>query len=197
VNRRLLDRLVSAIGAVMGIALLAAAALLFYAHSYIHNQVAEQLTQQQVSFPPAGSQAITSLPEADRAQIEQYAGQTMTTGAQAKAFADHFIKVHLGEVAGGQTYSQVSAKAQADPSNQELAGQVQTLFRGETLRGLLLNAYAFDTMATVAFIAAWVSVIAGVALLLLAFLGFRHARASTGPPSEAAQPEALATGTAA
>ena len=72
-NRRLLDRLVSAIGAVMGIALLAAAALLFYAHGYIHDQVAQQLTQQQVSFPPAGSEAITSLPAADRAEIEQYA----------------------------------------------------------------------------------------------------------------------------
>ena len=86
--------------------------------------------------------------------MKKYAGQAMETGDQAKAFADHFIKVHLGEVAGGQTYSQISAKAQADPSNQQLAGQVQTLFRGETLRGLLLNAYAFDTMARVVLIAA-------------------------------------------
>ncbi len=100
----------------------------------------------------------------------------MVNGAQAKAFADHYIKVHLSEVAGGQTYSQVSAKAQADPNNQELSGQVQTLFRGETLRGLLLNAYAFDTMAVVALIAAWVSVVAGFLLILLALLGVRHAR---------------------
>jgi hypothetical protein len=179
VNRSLIDRLVSITGAVMGVVLLAAAGLLFYAHSYVHGQVADQLREQQITFPAAGSKAITSLPPADQSEISKYAGQTMETGAQAKAFADHYIKVHLSEVAGGQTYSQVSGKALADPSNQELAGQVQTLFRGETLRGLLLNAYAFDTMATVALIAAWVSLIAGVLLILLALLGLRHASTSS------------------
>jgi hypothetical protein len=84
--------------------------------------------------------------------------------------------VHLSEVAGGQTYSQVSAKAIANPSDQQLAGQVQTLFRGETLRGLLLNAYAFDTMAAVALVAGWICGVAGVVLFVLAVLGVRHAR---------------------
>ncbi|HEV7655558.1 MAG TPA: hypothetical protein VGP36_12615 [Mycobacteriales bacterium] len=174
----------------MGVALLAAAALLFYAHGYVHNQVADQLTQQQIAFPAAGSEGITSLPAAEQAVIAQYAGQKMTTGAQAKAFADHYIKVHLSEVAGGQTYAQVSAKSLANPSDQKLAGQVQTLFRGETLRGLLLNAYAFDTMAGLAWIAAWISTAAGVLLLLLAGLGLRHARhepvAALSPPRVAA-----------
>jgi hypothetical protein len=183
-NRTFLDRLVSATGAIVGVVLLAAAALLFYAHSYVHGQVADQLKEQQITFPAAGSKAITSLPPADQAEISQYAGQTMQTGAQAKAFADHYIKVHLSEVANGQTYAQVSAKALADPNNQELTGQVQTLFRGETLRGLLLNAYAFDTMATVAWIAAWISLIAGVLLLLLAGLGLRHARTAGAAPAE-------------
>jgi hypothetical protein len=190
-NRTLIDRLVSAIGAIMGIALLAAAALLFYAHGYVHGQVADQLTQQQITFPAAGSKAITSLPPGDQGEIAKYAGQPMENGAQAKAFADHYIKVHLGEIAGGQTYSQVSAKAQADPSNTELAGEVQTLFRGETLRGLLLNAYAFDTMATVAFIAAWVSVIAGAALILLSLLGLRHA-VTAGTTRATVPPERVA-----
>ncbi len=175
-SRSIIDRLVSAIGVVVGVALLAASALLFYAHSYVHNQVSDQLTQQQVVFPAADSQAVTSLPAADQAAMKQYAGQTMSTGAQAQTYADHFIKIHLAEVAGGQTYSQVSAKAQADPTNTQLAGQVQTLFRGETLRGLLLNAYAWDTMAAIAFIAAWVSLAAGVILFVLAYFGLRHAR---------------------
>ena len=175
-SRSIIDRLVSAIGVVVGVTLLAASALLFYAHSYVHNQVSDQLTQQQIVFPAADSQAVTSLPAADQAAMKQYAGQTMSTGAQAQTYADHFIKVHLAAVAGGQTYSQVSAKAQADPTNIQLAGQVQTLFRGETLRGLLLNAYAWDTMATVAFIAAWVSLAAGVILFVLAYFGLRHAR---------------------
>jgi hypothetical protein len=178
-NRSLIDRLVSVTGAIMGVVLLAAAGLLFYAHGYVHGQVTDQLKEQQITFPAAGSESITSLPAADRAEIEKYAGQTMVNGAQAKAFADHYIKVHLAEVADGQTYSQVSSKAQADRSNQELAGQVQTLFRGETLRGLLLNAYAFDTMATVALIAAWISLVAGILLILMAVLGFLHARRTT------------------
>lgn len=188
-NRSFVDRLVSATGAIVGVVLLAAAALLFYAHSYVHGQVTDQLREQQISFPAAGSESITSLPQADQAAISQYAGQTMVNGAQARAFADHYIKVHLAEVADGQTYSQVSAKALANPDDQKLAGQVQTLFRGETLRGLLLNAYAWDTMATVAFIAAWISLAAGVLLLLLAAFGLRHARTAaktptTKPPAE-------------
>ena len=175
-NRSLLDRLVSAVAAVLGVVLLAGAGLLFYAHGYVHGQVSDQLTQQQIVFPAAGSKGLTSLPPADQAAITPYAGQTMQTGAQAEAFADHYIKVHLAEVAGGQTYSQVSAKALANPSDQQLAGQVQTLFRGETLRGLLLNAYAFDTMAGVAFVAAWICLVAGLVLLVLAVLGVLHAR---------------------
>src|ERR1043165_8203290 len=161
-NRSLLDRLVSAVGAVLGVVLLAGAGLLFFAHGYVHRQVRDQLQDHKNGFPAAGSKGLTPLPAADQAALKPDAGQTMETGAQAQAFADHYIKVHLGEVAGGQTYSQVSAKALANPSDQQLAGQVQTLFRGETLRGLLLNAYAFDTMASVAFVAAWICLVAGL-----------------------------------
>ena len=175
-NRSIVDRLVSYIGAVMGVALLVASGLLFYAHGYVHGQVTDQLREQQITFPAAGTKAITSLPAADQTEINRYAGQALVNGDQAKAFADHYIKVHLGEVANGQTYSQVSSKALANPTDEKLAGQVQTLFRGETLRGLLLNAYAFDTMAKVALIAAWVSLVGGITLLALSILGLVHAR---------------------
>jgi len=175
-NRSLLDRLVSIVGAVLGVVLLAGAGLLFYAHGYVHGQVSDQLTQQQIVFPAAGSKGLTSLPPADQAAITPYAGQTMANGAQAEAFANHYIKVHLAEVAGGQTYSQVSAKSLANPSDQQLAGQVQTLFRGETLRGLLLNAYAFDTMGEIAGYAAYASFAGAAVLLLLTGAGFVHMR---------------------
>src|SRR3954452_14825614 len=191
-NRRSIDKLVSMTGAIIGVVLLAASALLFYAHSYAHDQVADQLTQQQIVFPTADSKGFQALPAADQDAMRQYAGQTMSTGAQAQTFADHYIKVHLAEVAGGQTYSQVSAKAQADPTNTQLAGQVQTLFRGETLRGMLLNAYAWDTMASIARLAAWISLVAGLLLIGLAVLGFVHAQrvASTkvATPSAARAP---------
>jgi hypothetical protein len=104
-----------------------------------------------------------------------YAGQQLTTGAQAQVYADHFIAVHVGKIAGGQTYSQLSTASIADPKNATLSAQVQTAFRGETLRGLLLNAYAFDTIATVAYLAALAALVGGAIMVLLVSLGFRHA----------------------
>ena len=115
----------------------------FWASGFATGQVHDNLAAQQIYFPAANSPAITSLPAADAAAMSVFAGQQMTTGAQAETYANHFIAVHLNEIAGGKTYSQVSTAAQAAPTNTKLAGQVQTLFRGETLRGLLLNSYGW------------------------------------------------------
>ena len=105
-----------------------------------------------------------------------YGGQEMTTGAQAQTYADHFIAVHLGEIGGGLTYSQLSAKAMADPKNTVLAGQVATVFKGTTLRGMLLNAYGFWQMGQIAVIAA-IATFAGAALMLiLSLAGAWHLR---------------------
>ena len=141
------------------------AGFLFWGNSFIRNQISTELTSQQIYFPPASSQAITSLPSADAAAMSAYAGQQLTTGEQAQVYANHFIGIHLQEIAGGQTYSQVSAKAQANPTDTKLAGQVQTLFRGETLRGLLLNAYGWWTIGTYALYAAIGLAVAAFAVL--------------------------------
>jgi hypothetical protein len=141
----------------------------FWASSFATGQVHDNLAAQQIIFPAANSPAITSLPAADAAAMRVYAGQQMTTGAQAETYADHFIAVHLREIAGGQTYSQVSTAAQADPTNTKLAGQVQTLFRGETLRGLLLNSYGWSQIGQYAFSAA-VGLAIAAGAVLLAFL---------------------------
>ena len=50
------------------------------------------------------------------------------------------------------------------------------MFKGETLRGLLLNAYAFGTMATLAGIAAIVTFVGAGVMLLLSLLGLLHSR---------------------
>ena len=143
-----------------------AAGMLFWGGSFSQSMISSQLTAQQITFPAANSPAITSLPAADAAAMAVYAGQQLTTGPQAETYADHFIKVHLGEVAGGQTYAQVSAQAQAQPTNTKLAGEVQTLFRGETLRGLLLNAYGWSTVGAVAIYAGIGMSVASFAVLL-------------------------------
>jgi hypothetical protein len=91
--------------------------------------------------------------------------------------------VHLAKIGGGLTYSELSAKSMADPTNTKLAGQVQTVFRGETLRGLLLNAYAFDTMGSIAGIAAVASFAGAGLMLVLSGLGALHLR-RTDPEEE-------------
>jgi hypothetical protein len=146
------------------------AGFLFWGNSFIHNQITTELTSQQIYFPPSDSKAVTSLPSADAAAMTVYGGQQLTTGEQAQVYANHFIGVHLNEVAGGQTYSQMSAKAMANPTDQKIAGQVATLFKGETLRGLLLNAYGWWTIGTYALYAAIGLTVAAFAVLVaLAF----------------------------
>jgi hypothetical protein len=110
-----------------------------------------------------------------RSTLDKLISSTGLLLAAVLLFADHFIAIHIKAIGGGKTYSELSAAALTDPTNQKLEGQVQTVFRGETLRGLLLNAYAFDTMAVVARYAALVAAAAGLLLIVLALLGFRHA----------------------
>jgi len=170
-QRKTFDRLASSVGLLLVAILVVAGALLTWAHHFVTDQVRTQLSQQQIYFPPKGSAAIAA-PEF--AAMKQYAGQQLTTGAQAETYADHFIANHLKEIGGGKTYAQLSAAAQADPTNTKLAATVDTVFKGETLRGLLLNAYAFGTMATIAGIAAICAFVAAAVMLMLAGHGLWH-----------------------
>jgi hypothetical protein len=172
-RRRTLDALLTTGGLALAALLLIAGGLLTWAHSFIDDQVTTQLTAQKIFFPPKGD--ATASPEIGPF-INQYAGQQLTTGEQARAFADHFIAVHLKESGGGLTYSELSAKSRANPTDTKLADQVNTAFKGETLRGLLLNAYAFSKMGQIALIAAIVSFIGAGAMLLLSLLGIAHMR---------------------
>jgi hypothetical protein len=171
-NRRIIDLLLSWTGLVVAIVLLAGGGLLLYGSSFVKDQVHDQLATQKIFFPPANSDAVKG-PEF--AAMRQYGGQQLLTGPQAETYANHFIAVHLNEIAGGKTYSQVSAAALADPKNAALQEQVQTLFRGTTLRGLLLNAYAFWTVGVIAQYAGVVTLAGGFVLLGLAILGFARA----------------------
>lgn len=173
-RRRTFDLLVSSTGMVLTIVLLVAGGLLFWGYSFANGNVHDQLAAQKIFFPPKGSEALAP-PEVGR-HLDQYAGQQLVNGAQAKAYADHFIAVHLREAAGGKTYAQVSSLALQNPGDAKLAGQVQTLFRGETLRGLLLNAYAFWKIGQIALIAAVASLVLAGVMLVLTILGFWHLR---------------------
>ncbi len=172
-RRNTLDSLISSSALIVAAVLVVLAAMLLWGHWFVDRQVHNQLSSQKIFFPAKGSAAIKGP---QFAALQKYAGQQLTTGQQAEAYADHFIAVHLSEVAGGKTYAQVSAAALADPNNATLKGQVDTLFRGTTLRGLLLNAFAFWKMGQIAGISAIVSFVAAGILLILSALGFAHAR---------------------
>ena len=181
-RRRTFDFLASSVGVLLAIVLLVAGGLLLWGYNFVNDQVTQQLTEQQIVFPAADSAAIKALPPDDAAAMKVYAGQLMTNGAQAKTYADHFIAVHLKEIGGGKTYSQLSAEALANPTDQKLAAQADTVFKGTTLRGLLLNAYAFWQIGQLALIASIVAFVAGVIVLVLSGLGFWHLRRT---PAEA------------
>src|SRR6478672_4049048 len=110
-QRRTIDKLISWVGLTLAVTLVAAGSLLTWANHFVSNEVKTQLSAQKIFFPPKGSPAIAG-PEFK--EMQQYAGQQLTTGAQAQVYADHFIAVHLNEVADGQTYAQLSSKAQAN-----------------------------------------------------------------------------------
>ena len=173
-RRRAFDTIATAIGVVLTLVLLVAGSLLMVGYSFANSNVHDQLAAQQIYFPAQGSDALKS-PDIGP-YLNQYAGQQLVTGAQAQTYADHFIAVHLKEIGGGKTYAQVSTAAQADPTNTALQAQVDTLFKGETLRGMLLNAYAFWKLGQIALYAAIASFTLAAVMLALSVLGLLHLR---------------------
>jgi hypothetical protein len=174
-THRKLYRILVIRGALAAVALFVVGGLAWWAYSFTTSNVRTQLSSQEIFFPDKGSAAISALPAADQVQMNKYAGQQMVNGKQAEVYANNFIAVHLGEIAGGQTYAQVSTKALADPTNATLQTEKGLLFQGETLRGLLLgDAYAFWTIGTIAEIVAYVAFITGILMLGLVVISLGH-----------------------
>jgi hypothetical protein len=158
-------------GFATAVLLAVAGGLLLWGSAYVHNSVTNQLVAQQIYFPPqaafAHAKAGTEITPNMIPSVSQYAGQQLVTGQQAEAYADHFIAQHVYDMSGGKTYSQLSAESMAQPKNTQLAGLVATVFKGETLRSILLNAFGWWKVSQITYIAALVA----YGLAGLAFLG--------------------------
>lgn len=178
-RRRKFDAIVSAVGAGLTIFLFVAAGLLNWGYSFADDTVKKQLSAQNIYFPEAGSPGFSAE---EFPNLQQYAGQQMTTGKQAQMYADYYIGAHLKSIAGGKTYSEVSAASRAKPDDAALAAQVQLLFRGETLRGTLLTAFAFWQLGQIAMFASIACFVGGILMLILTLMGYAHLRRT---PSEA------------
>jgi hypothetical protein len=186
VHRRTIDALLVAAGAVVVAVLVVAGALLTWGSNFAEDYVNDELTAQQIFF----SDDIAD----ERPDLAEYAGQQVTTGPQAEAYAS-YIDGHLAETADGLTYAQMGGPAReaqaavteaqdsgADEATvaelqataDELQSQRDTLFRGETLRGLLLSTFAWSTIGRIAGIAAIVAFVAAGVMLLLVVAGLVH-----------------------
>src|SRR5262249_19206829 len=154
-------------GIVAVIVLLVAGGLLMWGHSFVNSNVRDQLTQQQIYFPPKAAfdnaKPGTEITPSMIPSVSQYAGEQLLTGEQAKTYANDFIPVHLGEMPYHGVYAKISAAALASPKNTQLQDLKQASFTGTTLRGLLLEAYAFSKIGSIMLIGAIASfILAGV-----------------------------------
>lgn len=190
-KRRTLDILFSVGGAVLAVLLLLAGLVLTSNANFANDYVEDQLTQQNITFP-----AEDALSEEEKASdcLVKYAGQQLTTGTQAECYANEYIGLHLESVADGQTYAELGAPqadlreqvAQAEATNDpalpdlqaqldEITRQRDTLFRGETLRGLLLTSFGFSEFGRKAEQGAMVAYAGAALLALLSIAGLIHA----------------------
>jgi hypothetical protein len=185
-RRRVFDVLTSAAGLVVVVVLLVAGGLLMWGYSFTHSNVHDQLAEQQIYFPPksafANPKPGTEITPSMVPSVSRYAGQQLLTGPQAKVYANDFIAVHLSELPHGGVYSKISAAARQRPNDQKLQQLEQTSFTGTTLRGLLLEAYAFSKIGTVMFWGAIASFCLALLMAILGALGLWHARRT---PAEA------------
>ena len=173
-NRKVWDQIVSASAAVIAVAMIVLGGFAIYGGNFGQDNVKTRLEPQNITFPP-----FDAMSPEEQQEVGTFAGQQVVNGAQAEAFS-RYIGGHLAAVNDGATYAETSSAARAeglDPDvAAELQGKADTLFKGETLRSILLNAYGWWTVATIALYAGYAMVALGILLGVLAILGFRHAK---------------------
>jgi len=155
---------VTTIATVAAAAMIAIGVLALIGGHYDKQVVHDQLAPQQISFPkPATNPALAA-----------YAGQQVLTGKQAKLYAEDQIDVDLTKVAGGKTYSQISAEWIAGGmKSATLGGERTTLFTGEALSGLLLNAWGWSVIGSIATLAGLILILVGLVLFVLPLANWR------------------------
>jgi hypothetical protein len=186
-RRRTIDKILIGSGVAVAVVFAAAGGLLTWGSNFAEDYVHDELSSQHVVFPDAAS-----LRDDGRADLVKYAEEPVTTGAEAEEYAS-LIATHMEGIADGKTYAEIddrgAAQAVTDAQNagasqeeiaelqataNQLKGQRDSLFKGETLRGLLLTSFAWATVGTVAGIAAWVAFAGAAVMIALVIAGIFH-----------------------
>jgi hypothetical protein len=171
--------------AFMVVVLGAGAGFAYTMGSFTTSQIHDELTAQQIYFP--GQDQVKAGGALDPAEFPQeirdQAGNQVTDGNQARIYANDFIGKHLEATAKGDTYASLGPKISAlnaqlatmskdDPGYADLQKKIatlsatrETLFKGETLRSSLLNAYGWWTIGTYTTYAAFALAIAALGVL--------------------------------
>jgi hypothetical protein len=183
-KRKNFDKIVTAVGFGITVFLFVAAGLLNWGASFASDSVKSQLDNQNISFP-----AAEGMPDSTRAQLEKWAEQKVTTGEMAKDYSDLYIWEHMkgsaiAAIGKPATYSEVSGMymglvrgGSTDTAQIAKLGELrQTLFMGNTLRGMLLEAYAFGTLGVIAGYGAIAALVGGLIMLVLSIAGLIHIR---------------------
>lgn len=186
-KRRTFDKLVSFVGLGFAVLLFIFAGLLNYGASFANDNVQSQLENQNIAFP-----GEEGMPANTKDQLIKWAGMQVVTGEMAKDYSDLYILEHMNSAAAAvmgkpATYSEVSGAymglvrgGSTDTEKIAALGELrETLFMGNTLRGMLLQAYAFGIFGVVAGYAALASLLGGILFLVLAIAGFAHIRRTT------------------
>jgi hypothetical protein len=182
----MIDMLISWSGAIIAFVMIAVGAAAIFGGSFAMSNVSDRLEPQNITFPPA--EAMSDFDKSEG--LTAFAGQKVDTGVEAEAFS-RYIGGHLVDVNDGKSYAETSSESRAyaetigetptaaeSAKAAELSGKVETLFRGETLRGMLLNAYGWWTVGQITLFVGIGAAIAGLLLALFAGMGFVHARRS-------------------
>jgi hypothetical protein len=175
-KRKTLDIILTGVGAVLTIVLIAAGALLLWGSNFTNNEVHNQLARQNITFPTAKTiNTKKSENYISRAVQLPYAGQKVLTGPQAKAYA-YKVQMDVYGMPFHGVYSTISGYAIKHPSTKKMAALVTVSFRAVTLEGLLLQAYAFSVFGMLAFDGALAAFCAAFLMLILTGLGLWHIR---------------------
>jgi hypothetical protein len=194
IRRRTIDTVLIGLGAVVAVVLVVAGSLLTWGSNFARDYVSDELTAQNIFFPDAAA-----LTEEGRTDLVGYAGEQVTTGGEAEAYAG-YIDGHLAGIADGATYADLggpereakaAVQAAIDEGQSEsvvaelqaeadaISNQRNSLFKGETLRGLLLSTFAWSTIGRIAGIAAIVAFVAAGVMAALVVLGLVHRHRTT------------------